>query len=208
MGAKKGLIFGASPCTDWRFLEPYQAWADLVIGADGGLHSARKAGFAPSVYVGDGDSGGRSEPELFSIPLKPEKDETDLQAAYGYARAQGVEELVFTGCTGGRLDHHLSALGLLERAAGDGIHAVLLDPRNRVEFLRAGTHVRQNHGYAYFSLIPVSDMLRGVTITGAKYPLRDRDVFRNDSLTVSNEFLADTVTASFTEGCCYFIESR
>lgn len=208
MGAKKGLIFGASPCADWRFLEEYKLWPDLVIGADGGLHSARKAGFAPSVYVGDGDSGGRSEPGLLSIPLKPEKDETDLQAAYGYAKVQKVEELIFTGCTGGRLDHHLSAMGLLERAAGDGIRAVLLDPQNRVEFLLPGTHVRQNHGYDYFSLIPVSSMLRAVTITGAKYPLQEHDAFRNDSLTVSNEFLGDTVTVSFTEGCCYFIESR
>ena len=36
----------------------------------------------------------------------------------------------FTGCTGGRQDHHLSALGLLETAAGHGVHGMILDPWN------------------------------------------------------------------------------
>lgn len=208
MGAKKGLIFGAAPCADWNFLEPWRAWPDLVIGADGGLHSARKAGFMPGAYVGDGDSGGQVEPELYCVPLKPEKDMTDLQAAYDYARAQGTVEILLTGCTGGRLDHHLSAMGLLERAAREGIQATLLDPENRVEFLLPGIHIQENHGYRYFSLIPVSDVVYGVTISGAKYPLEGRDVCRGDSLTVSNEFLGDTAAISFTGGCCYFIESR
>lgn len=208
MGAKKGLIFGAAPCGDFSFLEPLRDWPELVIGADGGLHSARRAGFSPTVYVGDGDSGGRVEAELFCVPLPAEKDVTDLQAAYDYAKDQGVTELILTGCTGGRLDHHLSALGLLERAAKDGISCCLLDGDNRAEFLLPGTHMQKNHGYRYFSLIPVSKLLRSVTITGAKYPLKDRDVFRGDSLTVSNEFCSDSVTVSFTEGCCYFIEAQ
>lgn len=208
MGAKKGLIFGAAPCADWSFLKPWQHWPDLVIGADGGLHSARKAGFTPTAYVGDGDSGGRVEAELFSVPLKPEKDVTDLQAAYDYAVEQGVDTILLTGCTGGRLDHHLSAMSLLERAAREGIHGLLLDPENRVEFLLPGIHTQHSHGYRYFSLIPVSEMLRAVTISGAKYPLQDRDVFRSDSLTVSNEFAKDAVTVSFAEGCCYWIESQ
>lgn len=208
MGAKKGLIFGAAPCGSWSFLREYKNWPDLVIGADGGLRSARAAGFMPTVYVGDGDSGGTPEEGLYAIPLPPEKDLTDLQAAYEYAKEQGVTELILTGCTGGRLDHHLSAMSLLERAAGEHIRAVLLDPENRVEFLRPGTHAQTAHGYQYFSLIPVSHQLCAVTIIGAKYPLKDRDVFRGDSLTVSNEFKAETVTISFTEGCCYFIESQ
>ena len=208
MGAKKGLIFGAAPCGSWSFLKEYQNWPELVIAADGGLHSSRAAGFSPTVYVGDNDSGGAPEENLFSVPLPTEKDLTDLQAAYEYAKAQGVTELILTGCTGGRLDHHLSAMSLLERAARENIRAVLLDPENRVEFLLPGTHRQMSHGYRFFSLIPVSRELRAVTITGAKYPLQDRDVTRGDSLTVSNEFRSDFVTLSFTEGCCYFIEAQ
>lgn len=207
MGAKKGLIFGSQACEDWCFLKPLLSWPDVVIAADGGLQCARDAGFCPHVYVGDGDSGGQMRPGLTCVPLTPEKDITDLEAAYDWARDYGIRELLLTGCTGGRLDHHMAAMTLLETAETEGVHAVLLDARNRVVFLRPGSYRLPNHGYRYFSLIPVEQLLRGVTISGARYPLAFRDVRRGDSLTVSNEFLGDTVTLSFTEGCCYFIES-
>lgn len=207
MGTEKGLIFGSSPCEIWGFLQPYRSWPDVVIAADGGLNAAKSAGFKPSVYVGDGDSGGREEPGLICVPLQPEKDVTDLEAAYDWARDHGVRELVLTGCTGGRLDHHMAAMGLLETAAREGIRAVILDPRNRVEFLTPGSYRIENPGYRYFSLIPVDEMLLGLQISGAKYPLRNRDVRRGDSLTVSNEFAADAVEISFREGCCFLIEA-
>lgn len=207
MGAKKGLIFGSSPCESWDFLRPYAQWPDLVIAADGGLTFARMAGFSPSAYVGDGDSGGREEPGLRNVVLPEEKDVTDLEAAYDWAKEQGVTELLLTGCTGGRLDHHMAAMGLLETARGDGIHGVILDPRNRIEFLTPGTYAVPDLGYRYFSLIPVERMLVGLCIRGAKYPLENRDVHRGDSLTISNEFARDTVEISFREGCCYLIQA-
>lgn len=208
MGAKKGLIFGSCPCADWDFLRPYAQWPELVIAADGGLKLARAAGFTPSVYVGDGDSGGRAEPQLDCVSLQPEKDVTDLEAAYGWAREHGLSELIFTGCTGGRLDHHMAAMGLLETAAREGIHGVILDSRNRVEFLLPGAYVLKNRGYRYFSLISVDRVLAGLSIAGAKYPLQQRDVRRGDSLTISNEFAGDSVELCFQSGCCYLIQAK
>ena len=207
MGAQKGLIFGSAPCESWTFLQRLRQWPDVVIAADGGLQRARDAGFAPQVYVGDSDSGGAAEPGLPCVPLKPEKDVTDLEAAYNWARDHGLRQLIFTGCTGGRLDHHMAAMALLETAAREGVRGVILDARNRVEFLTPGRHVLPGRGYRYFSLIPVDPMLLGVTITGARYPLKNRDVRRGDSLTVSNECLGEGVEVSFTAGCCYFIQS-
>ena len=208
MGAEKGLIFGSMACGNWDFLAPYRQWPDLVIAADGGLDCARQAGFAPTVYIGDGDSGGHMEPGLTCVPLKPEKDVTDLEAAYDWAKDHGLKELIFTGCTGGRLDHHMAAMELLETARTDGLKGVLLDEKNRVEFLTPGSYTLENLGYAYFSLIPLDRMLLGVTIREAKYPLTDRDVRRGDSLTVSNEFAAASVALSFTGGCCFYIQSN
>lgn len=208
MGAEKGLIFGSKACASWSFLAPYRDWPDLVIAADGGLGCARQAGFSPEIYIGDGDSGGHMEPELTCIPLKPEKDVTDLEAAYDWAKDHGLKELIFTGCTGGRLDHHMAAMQLLETAQRDGVRGVLLDEKNRVEFLTPGSYTLDDLGYAYFSLIPLDRMLMGVTIRGAKYPLEDRDVRRGDSLTVSNEFVSDPVQLTFTQGCCFYIQSN
>ena len=203
----KALIFGSCPCAGWSFLAPWRDWPDVVIAADGGLSLARDAGFSPTVYIGDGDSGGRVEPELTCVTLPVEKDVTDLEAAYLWAKDYGADQLVFTGCTGGRLDHHMAAMGLLETAAKAGCHGVILDAQNRVEFLLPGTHRLQNFGYRYFSLLPVDAWLRGLTIHEAKYPLEQTDVQRGSSLTVSNEFMDDPVELSFAGGCCYLIYS-
>jgi thiamine pyrophosphokinase len=208
MGAEKGLIFGSAPCDSWDFLEPYRTWPDVVIGADGGIHAARAAGFSPEVYVGDSDSGGAPEGTRISVPLKPEKDFTDLEAAYHWARDQGIRQVIFTGCTGGRLDHQLAALSLLEQAAEEGIQAMLLDGRNRVEFLQPGTHKIQDLGYRYFSILPADRVLTGVSISGAKYGLQNATVFRRQSLTVSNEFAAPWVEITLESGCGYLIYAK
>ena len=112
------------------------------------------------------------------------------------------------GCSGGRLDHHMAALGLLEQAARDGLRAIFLDPRNLVEFLLPGSYTLENGGYRYFSLIPVDPVLSELTIRGARYTLSRRDVPRGSSLTVSNEFSGDNAAVSFTGGCCLFIQSK
>jgi thiamine pyrophosphokinase len=207
MGEKKGLIFGSMPCSTWAFLEPLAGWPDVVIVADGGLHCARNAGFSPNVYVGDDDSGGHSEQNMTCVKLQPEKDFTDLQAAYEWAKNQGIQDLILTGCTGGRQDHQLSALQLLETATLDGLQARILDDRNRITFLLPGQYHVPRSIYRYFSLIPVERKLEHLTIRGAKYPLVDRTALRGSSLTVSNEWAEDQVEISFTGGSCYLIEA-
>ena len=208
MGAKKGLIFGSCPTKHWEFLSAYRSWPDAVIAADGGLQAARRAGFSPSVYIGDGESGGQAEAGLTCVTLPAEKDVTDLEAAYQWARDHGISELIFTGCTGGRLDHHMAAMGLLETAAREGIRAVILDPGNRVEFLLPGEYLRSDPGYRYVSLIPADPVLKELSIRGAKYELDRRDVVRGSSLTVSNEFAGGKIEISFREGCCWLIFSN
>lgn len=205
MGAQKVLIFGSLPCTRWDFLQPFRDWPELVIAADGGMRCAQEAGFHPDVYVGDSDSGGHSEAGMECVSLPAEKDWTDLQAAYELAAARGAKEILLTGCTGGRQDHHLSALELLETARNQGISARILDPWNSIEFLTPGHYRVPKDGYYYFSLIPADRTLDGITITGAKYPLSGHSTRRGSSLTVSNEWLEDPAFVTFTHGGCYLI---
>ncbi len=208
MGTQKGLIFGSCACASWDFLVPYRSWPDVVIAADGGVRCAYDAGFSPDVYVGDNDSGGRARPGMEIVALQPEKDLTDLQAAYEWARDHGITELVLTACTGGRQDHHLAAMQLLETARHQGIRGEILDPGNRILFLENETVTVEQNGYHYFSLIPVDRVVHGVSIRGAKYPLEGRNACRGDSLTVSNEWLDPVVEITIGQGACYLILSN
>ena len=155
--------------------------------------------------AGDGDSGGTAVAGAENILLRPEKDESDLQAAYTMARAHGCTRLYLTACTGGRLDHALANLQLLETARADGVEAILLDPDNRVTCIGPGEYTLPRTDYFYFSLLPIDAVLRGVTIEGAKYPLCDAEARRGDSLTISNEWIEPTVRLRIREGLCWLI---
>ena len=207
MGSKIALIFGSVPCECWDFLKPLQGKC-TVICADGGLHCARSAGFQPDFYIGDSDSGGHPEPGLAAILLKPEKDLTDLQAAYEYARDHDFREIVLTACTGGRQDHHLANCQLLEKANREGVHAVILDSCNEISYLEDGAIELDCRDFRYFSLIPLDRKLHGVRITGAKYPLDVPELLRGSSLTVSNEAPSGTAHIEIQKGAAWIILSE
>ena len=81
------------------------------------------------------------------------------------------------------------------------------DRDNLVQLLESGP-VQVPACYRYFSILPIDEQLRGVTIRGAKYPLQDAVVQRDDSLTVSNEALSGEVTIQVKEGRAFLIFSR
>lgn len=207
MGTKIALIFGAQGYLEWSFLLPLHGKCD-VICADGGILCARAANFSPDVYIGDCDSGGAPEDGISSVLLPVEKDLTDLQAAYEYARDAGYQKIIFTACTGGRQDHHISNLSLLERAHGDGVEATVVDPWNEICYLDGGKLLIDCKGFRYFSILPIDRKLKNVRITNAKYPLDVAEVCRGDSLTVSNEPVSGAATIEIGTGAAWIVFSE
>lgn len=206
MGTEIALIFGSVSYGSWDFLEPLRGRA-AVICADGGTICAAAAGFSPDVYIGDSDSGGTPPPGVERVLLPMEKDLTDLQAAYEYAHCHGFRKVIATACTGGRQDHHLANLQLLETAWADGVQLSIWDERNEISYLCGGTCTIPHGGFRYFSILPLDRELRGVTVTGAKYQLENTTVHRGDSLTVSNETIGGPAEISIASGAAWIIRS-
>ena len=71
---------------------------------------------------------------------------------------------------------------------GQGAHGYVVDGGNVAQILRPGV-VQVPAQFRYFSLIPLDPVLAGVDIRGAKYPLQNATVRRDDSLCISNEAL-------------------
>lgn len=207
MGAPTALIFGAMDPGSWDFLSPLRQEQLVVICADGGLGCALRAGFSPDYYIGDGDSGGVPVDGIGSTVLPTRKDLTDLQAAWEQAWAMGLRRIYLTGCTGGRQDHHIAALQLLETMARRGCEGRILDPENEISFLMPGQITLKSSGFRYFSLLSVEREMC-VSIAGARYPLDHRRVLRGDSLCVSNEADDAQVTVTLHAGCCYLVQSQ
>ena len=84
---------------------------DFLICADGGWARARQFGLTPQLVVGDFDSMPPAmRPDVPTLILPTEKDDTDLVVCLHEGRKRGYTEFILAGAIGGRFDHTLSCL--------------------------------------------------------------------------------------------------
>ena len=182
---------------------------DLVIAADSGWHNAKALGEKPSILLGDFDSiGGDKLPdgvEIFQVPA--EKDLTDTQLAVDLALSRGARDIVIVGGLSGRLDHTLSNLAILERLYAMHVHGVITDGKNRARFVRNGSLLIGRSAYRYLSLIAADPKVKGVTVEGCKYPLKNAKLSRLCQYAISNELLGNCALIDVRHGGLWIIES-
>lgn len=159
------------------------------IGVDRGVEILINQGIKPIYAIGDFDSISNEEilKELSIKRLPTRKDVTDTHAAIEYAIDQGYDEIELYGVTGGRLDHFMSALCLLEKYCD--IKLRIIDKQNMIELLKPGKHRINSQGYKYFSLFALDETY--LDIEHAKYTLTHYHLKRDDPLCVSNQVIDD-----------------
>ena len=183
----------------------------LVIAADSGLENARALGIEPSACVGDYDSLGRTPDvgagiEVITVPT--EKDVTDTQLAVELALQRGATDITIIGGLGGRLDHTLSNLAILEDLVNKRVRATITDGQNRVRLLRNDSTILPRSGYTYVSLLALDPLCKGVEIEGVKYPLKNARLSRTFGYAVSNEITGNCCFISVRKGTLLVVESR
>ena len=187
-----------------------------VIAVDAGLEAVKALGILPDVIVGDFDT---VKPEVLSEfrqmehiiweVHQPEKDETDTELALNRAMASGCGEIAVLGATGGRLDHMLGNIHLLYPCLHKGIFAYLLDSQNKVYLLDEGKDFFEETLWGkYVSFLPLSQEVKGITLTGFKYPLYEKDIEIGTSLCISNELIEEEARIDFREGVLICVESH
>lgn len=185
---------------------------DLVIAADAGYLTAKKMGITPDILLGDFDTlGVENIPEgIECLRVPAEKNDTDTQLAVQVAAERGVWEIVIIGGLSGRIDHTLSTLAILEdlweRKAGR-IYATLTDGKNRVRFIRNGGTILPRSQYRFFSLIAADPLVKGITLEGCKYPLKNGRISRRNQWAVSNEITGNCALVEIKRGGVWVIES-
>lgn len=175
-----------------------------VIAADSGYNTAKALGVTPDLLVGDMDSVGEVPADVPLHKVKAEKDFTDTMLAVDIAKSKGADDIVIIGGGGGRADHFLSNVFLLESLENEGIKASLHDGANSVAVVsdRAVT-LRQNGGY--FGLLALEDSV--VSVSGCKYPLERAQLKRTLPYAVSNEISGESALIS-VEGRVVIVQSK
>ena len=211
MERKTVFIYTGGTVFDEYLTEKPEA-GTLVIAADAGYLTARRLGITPDIVLGDFDTLGEENipdgVECLRVPR--EKDDTDTQLAVKVAIERGAEEITIVGGMSGRIDHTLSTLAILEdlweRKEGR-IFAILTDGKNRVRFIRNGGTILPRSQYRFFSLIAADETVKGITLDGCKYPLKNGRISRRNQWAVSNEIVGNCALIEIKRGGAWVIES-
>lgn len=183
--------------------------ADYIIAADGGQNRAREFGLQPDCVIGDFDSTTLNEDfDCIYITYPAEKDLTDTEAALTHALEKGCRNVILLGGMGGRLDHTMGNIGLLDKYYSFFDHMEFIDGKNRMELLKdSGRTLKRDVRYKYFGLVSLNAEASGIDIRGAKYELTGASLERASTLGVSNEFKEDTVEICVQKGTLLIVRS-
>lgn len=186
---------------------------DLRIAADSGYANAKALGERVDILLGDFDSLDKESLDKLPqgverITVPAEKDETDTQLAVNLALSRGADEIVIIGGLDGRLDHTLSNMAILEAMSKLRVHCVITNGQNRVRYINSTSLLLARSGYKYLSLIAADEVVKGVSLEGCKYPLKNVRLTRELQYAVSNEITHNCALLSVKRGGVYVIESK
>lgn len=182
-------------------LRPWPVPGDYVIAADRGFDSLMAYGVNPDLAVGDFDSLGHRPNHANVIQLPAEKDDTDMVYAIRKGLELGYRRFILLGGVGGRLEHTLGNLQLLDWLARHGAQGFLAGEKTAATCIRGGAAVSFPPSMTgCLSVFCNSGEAEGVTLSGLKYPL-DRYTLTGDfPLGVSNQFLGQEACVRVERG--------
>lgn len=184
----------------------------FVIGVDEGADWLVRSGLQIDLAIGDFDS--IDEERLSAIKnrgvptetFQAEKDQTDTELALMWALAKKPRKVTIYGGLGHRFDHTFANIHLLWRSHMSNIPCEVIDPYNRVRLI--DRPISMEGEFPYVSLIPFTQEVTGVTLTGFKYPLNNAVLRWGMTLGISNQLIAAKGRIDLTEGVLLVIESR
>lgn len=191
-----------------KFLKEYleENKFNAIIAVDKGLEALDKIEIIPNYIIGDFDSINKEilkQYENRNIPityLKPEKDFTDTHMALKLAIKIRSSKITIIGAIGTRIDHSLANIHILKEALENGIEAQIVDEYNKIFLLNKGINLNKDLNYRYISLIPLTNMVEGITLEGFKYKLENANLNIGESIGISNEQLLETANIKIKSG--------
>lgn len=189
---------------------------EVIIAVDAGMELLFRNHIQPDIIVGDFDSVNMDTLEFFRekeqidiCTLEPEKNDTDTEFAVREAIRRGADDITILGATGSRIDHVLGNLAVLGIGIEEQADIRILDQHNRIRMVNEPLTIKKSEQYGtYVSLIPYSGEVKGVTLEGMKYPLKDYTLGGFNTLAISNEIVEDEARISLSSGYLIVIESR
>ena len=179
----------------------------VLLCADGGANYAYKYRKNPSYIIGDLDSIDNAVLEYFEleginiVKYNPEKDYTDFELILQKIdelekkNGQRYETINILGALGKRIDLTLSNLFLMENYP----NITILSEDEEIFYKDESFSINNRKDYG-FSIIPLDEIIKKLTLKGFKYETSNLDVERKISRLVSNIITSDECKVIFEKG--------
>ena len=103
----------------------------------------------------------------------------------------------------------MANLQMLKNIMDAGAEGAIIDANNYIEMICGVRKLNRLKIFGkYMSLIPATMVLKGITLEGVKYPLKNAGTTFGESLCVSNEIVEDEAYIEIKEGIAWMILSR
>ena len=197
---KRCVIVGGADISNYCRINGIITGEDYIIFCDSGLKYMQMLTVKPNFIVGDFDSHENPQLDIETIVLPCEKDDTDTVFAVKEAIRRGYTDFLLIGVIGARLDHTLGNVYILDYLDELGLKGKIIDDYSEMELVsRESAYIEDS--YAFFSLINITGMAKGITIENAKYLLNDAEITCGYQYGVSNEVISgQTAKVSVKEG--------
>ncbi|MEJ6950876.1 thiamine diphosphokinase [Natronospora cellulosivora (SeqCode)] len=215
MQSKKGILAlnGELKGKKEEYLSFINNQESFLIAADAGVLLYQKLALSPDVLIGDFDSLDNSILQSYEskgidvIKYPKEKDETDGELAIKYCIDNDIDEIIIIGSFGGRFDHQLANILLLEYAYHHQINAIIKDID--IEIALISSYKRfDNCQNDILSLIPLDAKVDGIRIEGCRYNVEEESLFRYKSRGISNQIIEERAEVRVDNGLLLYMKSK
>ncbi len=197
------LVLAAGSPPDPRLARSLASRAAAILCADGAYRTALGLGLIPRWVVGDMDSlgpGALGRATTFVVDEDPNR--SDLEKSLAFLASHGCPEAWVLGAIGGRLDHTLSNLQVLERWS-DKIRLALFEGRQVARVFAGEARFEATPGEVV-SLFPAGTERATVSLSGLRYPLNDEEL-PPGSRGVSNVVVSRRVSVAVRSGKVWLV---
>lgn len=186
---------------------------NYIIGADGGCNHLFKMNITPNYIVGDLDSIKREVIEYYenkNVTFKrypSHKDETDSEICIYLAKLLRADEIDLFATLGGRIDHTLANIGLMNYIKENNMKPRILTSEEEILMVKNETINLKGKKGDTISVISINGESKGVTLKKLEYPLDNATVNHLSPLGISNVMLEDECIISIKDGCALIIRN-
>lgn len=209
---KKVIIFGGGNISGLNIINDITEYD--IICVDRGVDFARKHEIEIDIAIGDFDSASSDsirfikDKNIEVLTFNRDKDYTDLELSFIYAKENLYDEIYVFGAIGTRMDHTLSNINLLKTYTSLDRKIVLIDDYNYIYYLDKDEKIVDNRIYNNVSILPTNDDAI-INLLGVKWELHNHQLKFGGSLTISNEFVSDkTAKIEILKGNVFVILSK